>query len=132
MRARAWLGATLSTVLAACGGGATPVSDTLHLALINDPILNPVLAPDVGSVLVNKVIFPGLVRPDERLRPEPDLAESWSASPDGKIYTFKLRRGVRWHDGAPFTSADVRFTFEQILDPKSGSLLWSERSPFQE
>src|SRR5206468_6008669 len=53
-----------------CGGGATPTSDTLHLALINDPILNPVLAPDVGSVLVNKVIFPGLMRPDERLRSE--------------------------------------------------------------
>jgi peptide/nickel transport system substrate-binding protein len=128
LRARAWLGATLSTVLAACGGGATPAGDTLHLALINDPILNPVLAPDVGSVLVNKVIFPGLMRPDERLRPEPDLAESWTASPDGKVYTFKLRRGVRWHDGAPFTAADVKFTFERILDPKSGSLLWSDFS----
>ncbi len=112
--------------LAGCAGTDAPPADTLRLALINDPILNPVLAPDVGSVLVNKVIFPGLVRPDEQLRPEPDLATSWTISPDGKTYTFSLRRGVKWHDGVPFSSRDVQFTFERILDPKSGSLLWSD------
>jgi len=117
----------LLTVLAACGG-AIPAPDTLRLALINDPILNPVLAPDVGSVLINKVIFPGLVRPDSLLRPEPDLAESWTVSPDGKTYTFRLRGGVKWHDGVPFTARDVKFTFDQILDPKSGTLLWSDFS----
>jgi peptide/nickel transport system substrate-binding protein len=111
---------------AACATSAP--NDTLQLALINDPILNPVLAPDLGSILVNKVIFPGLVRPDERLRPEPDLAVSWSVSPDGRSYTFALRPGVKWHDGAPFTARDVQFTFEQILDPSSGSMLWSDFS----
>jgi peptide/nickel transport system substrate-binding protein len=119
--------AALLAALAACGG-ATPAPDSLRLALINDPILNPVLAPDVGSVLINKVIFPGLVRPDSLLRPEPDLAESWMVSPDGKTYTFRLRGGVKWHDGVPFTARDVKFTFDQILDPKSGTLLWSDFS----
>jgi peptide/nickel transport system substrate-binding protein len=95
--------------------------------LINDPILNPVIAPDLGSVMINKVIFPGLVRPDERLRPTPDLAESWSVSPDGTEYTFRLRPGVRWHDGASFTARDVKFTFDQIVDASSGS---RQRSDF--
>ena len=121
--------AALATLLAlACGGAPHPTSDTLHLALINDAILNPVLAPDLGSVLINKVIFPGLVRPDEQLRAQPDLAESWTMSPDGRTYTFKLRPGVRWHDGVPFSARDVRFTFEQVLNPKLGSLLWSDFS----
>lgn len=129
MRRGPALGAVAALLLAACGGAATePPGETLRLALINDPILNPVLAPDVGSVLVNKVLFPGLVRPDAQLRPSPDLAESWTVSPDGKTYSFVLRRGVRWHDGAPFTARDVQFTFERILDPKSGSLLWSDFS----
>lgn len=113
-------------VLAACGGGAPATTHTLHLALINDPILNPVLSPDLGSVLVNKVIFPGLVRPDEQLRPAPDLATSWTISEDGKVYTFALRRGVKWHDGAPFTARDVEYTFEQIRDPRAGGFLWSD------
>jgi peptide/nickel transport system substrate-binding protein len=112
----------------ACGGGAAPATDTLRLAIINDAILNPVLAPDIGSVLINKVIFPGLVRPDEQLRAQPDLAESWTTSADGRTYTFKLRPGVRWHDGVAFTARDVRFTFEQVLNPKLGSLLWSDFS----
>ena len=113
-------------LVAACGGGTSTSSTTLHLALINDPILNPVLAPDVGSVLVNKVLFPGLVRPDEQLRPTPDLATSWTVSPDGKVYIFALRRGVKWHDGVPFTSRDVQYTFEQIQNPNAGGFLWSD------
>ncbi len=44
----------------------------------------------------------------------PGLAESWSVAPDGKTYTFRLRRGVTWHDGKPFTSADVKFSLEEI------------------
>ncbi len=123
--ARAALAPALAT---ACGGGAPPATDTLRIAIINDAILNPVLAPDVGSVMINKVIFPGLVRPDEQLRAQPDLAESWTTSTDARSYTFKLRPGVRWHDGVPFTARDVKFTFEQVLNPKLGSLLWSDFS----
>jgi peptide/nickel transport system substrate-binding protein len=123
---RPHLGVASLLLLAGCEGHAATSTNTLRLALINDPILNPVLSPDVGSVLVNKVIFPGLVRPDEELRPSPDLATSWTVSDDGKVYTFALRRGVKWHDGAPFTSRDVQYTFEQIRDPKAGGFLWSD------
>lgn len=123
-------------MLSGCGGrDASPprsardgvvAGGTLRIPLINDPILDPVVAPDIGSVMVNKVLFPGLVRPDEQLRPTPDLAESWTTSADGLQTTFRLRPGVVWHDGAPFTAADVKFTFEQILDANSGSRLRSD------
>jgi peptide/nickel transport system substrate-binding protein len=46
-----------------------------------------------------------------------DLAERWEASNAGKTYTFHLRRGVQWHDGKPFTAADVKATFDRVLDP---------------
>ena len=45
----------------------------------------------------------------------PDLAESWSWSPDNKILTFKLRDGVKWHDGKPFSSADVKCTWDTVI-----------------
>lgn len=51
-----------------------------------------------------------------------DLAESWSFSKDGKSFTIKLRKGVRWHDGAPFTAADVKFTLGLIKDPDMASV----------
>src|SRR5579863_7434708 len=44
----------------------------------------------------------------------PELAESWAWSDGGKLLTFKLRRGVTWHDGKPFTSADVKYTFDLV------------------
>ena len=45
----------------------------------------------------------------------PDLAESWAWSADNKKLTFKLRQGVKWHDGKPFTSADVKCTFDMLM-----------------
>ncbi len=84
-----------------------------------DPVMNPVIQPSLPSILVNKPIFPGLVRPREGDgSPEPDLAESWTVAPDELSWTFKLRQGVTWHDGQPFTADDVVFTFQAIADPK--------------
>ncbi|MGI4815483.1 MAG: ABC transporter substrate-binding protein, partial [Janthinobacterium lividum] len=65
-----------------------------------------------GVVSVN--IFDGLLSYDEKLAPQPALAQSWQISQDGKSITFHLRHGVKWHDGAPFTSADVRFSALEI------------------
>ena len=47
-----------------------------------------------------------------------DLAERWEVSSDGKLYTFYLHKNVTWHDGTPFTAADVAYSFEKMLDPK--------------
>jgi peptide/nickel transport system substrate-binding protein len=64
-------------------------------------------------------IYSGLLQydPDDPTKIVPDLAERWEVSPDGKSYTFFLRKGVKWHDGHPFTAADVKATFDRVLDP---------------
>lgn len=128
LRHRALSGIVVGLALSGCGGASADADGggAIRIPLINDPILNPVIAPDIGSVMINKVIFPGLVRPDEQLRPTPDLARSWTTSDDGREYVFALRPGVRWHDGAPFTAHDVKFTFDQIVDVASGSRLRSD------
>src|SRR6266851_6424378 len=53
-------------------------------------------------------------------RPVPDLAESWTISPDGMTYTIKLRQGVRFHDGSPMTSRDVKASYDKIISPPAG------------
>ena len=66
------------------------------------------------------MIHESLVREDPRapFGCIPGLAERWDVSPDKLTHTFHLRGGVRWHDGQPFTSRDVRFTFDKLFDPK--------------
>lgn len=74
--------------------------------------INPLFAGqnDVDQALV-ALVFSGLTRLDARGQPFPDLAASWEISPDARAYTFRLRRGVVWHDGAPFGADDVVFTY---------------------
>src|SRR5260370_1381618 len=53
-------------------------------------------------------------------RPAPDLAESWTMSPDGLTFTFRLRQGVRFHDGSVLTSRDVKASYDKIVFPPAG------------
>ena len=70
--------------------------------------LNPVIATDGQSYIAEWPIFDSLVELDEKLGVKPLLAESWEVSRDGLTYTFKLKKGVKWHDGKPFTAARRR------------------------
>src|ERR1700688_979182 len=72
--------------------------------------LNPSIQASTGVYIIGGKIQENLVDLDSNGQPVGVLAESWEASPDGKTVTFKLRKGVTWHDGKPFTSADVEFT----------------------
>lgn len=83
--------------------------------------LNPYLAGDSVSSGIVDLVFNGLVRYGPDLKLEGDLAESWQVRDGGRTIVFRLRPGVKWHDGAPFSSADVKFTVESILDPKVAS-----------
>ncbi|WP_231695304.1 ABC transporter substrate-binding protein [Ottowia caeni] len=89
---------------------------TLNLIVNPEPpginLGNSKLGP---SSFVGSKIYEGLISLSPKLEPIPRLAQSWTISPDGKVYTFKLRPGVKWHDGKPFTSADVLFSFKQYL-----------------
>jgi len=69
---------------------------------------------------VNRLLFSGLFRFDERGMPRTDLAESWGVTPDGTIYNITIRSNALWHDGTPVTSEDVIFTIEMMKS--AGSL----------
>lgn len=83
-------------------------------------ILVPFLADDATSGAICGLIYNGLTKVDKDLNIVPDLAEKWEVSEDGLKITFYLKKGVKWHDGAPFTAKDVEFTYKLILDPKTG------------
>jgi peptide/nickel transport system substrate-binding protein len=81
---------------------------TVTLVLMNEPPTLVSIAHSHSSTLaVSAKVTEGLLKYDQDLKPQPQLATAWQVSPDGKTYTFTLRRGVKWHDGRDFTSADV-------------------------
>lgn len=89
---------------------------TIVVAIGGDPpLLNPHFSTLPWVYMAGMNIFNSLVRLDPTMKPQPDLAESWTVSSDFRTYTFKLARNVQWHDGRPFTSADVKFTLEEVL-----------------
>jgi len=83
--------------------------------------LDPQMAvgADQMSLLIN--VCEGLTRLTPTLDVEGALATSWDVSSDGLTYTFHLRRGVKWHNGDDFTSADMAYTYQRGVDPKTGS-----------
>ena len=123
----------LLLLLAACGGGkpegvgkgtAVPDIPAYGDAIVEGSIGDvsgflTAVTTDASSHEAAGYVFNGLVRYDKDLRLEGELAESWEISPDGKKFTFHLRKGVKWHDGAPFTSDDVMFTYRRMIDPRT-------------
>jgi len=88
---------------------------TLVAILPGDPpTINPGVSSDITQMTLSAQIYNTLVRLDNEQNVRGVLAESWEISPDGKTYTFRLRKGAKWHDGKPFTSADVAYGFLEI------------------
>ena len=93
--------------------------DTFIEASIGEPSnLLPVLSSDSASSDINQLVYNGLIRYDKNLQLEGELAESWEISEDNLSFTFHLRKDVTWHDGTPFTSADVLFTYQMYINPE--------------
>jgi peptide/nickel transport system substrate-binding protein len=93
---------------------------TLNAAVagFGDDRLEPILS---SSAPITAQIFETMLVVDTKGKVVPRLAESWSVSPDGKIWTFKMRKGVKFHNGDEVTSADAKFSMERLLSPKSRS-----------
>jgi oligopeptide transport system substrate-binding protein len=94
------------------------VEGELRLAGPNPLTLDPACTSDTGSAEYIMEIFSGLVTFDKDLNLVPDIAEKWDISDDGTVYTFHLRRGVKFHDGSrQVTADDFKFSMERSLDP---------------
>jgi ABC-type transport system substrate-binding protein len=88
---------------------------------IDPPTLDPHLTTDATSAQVIVEVFGGLVTIDRDLNIVPDLAESWDISPDGRTYTFHLRKDAAFHSGKPLTAEDVRWSLERAVNPLTES-----------
>jgi len=96
--------------------------DSVVLGMVLEPApgLDPTVAQAaaIGEV-VHLSVLEGLTKINMDGKITPLLAESWSTDPDGKVYTFKLRKGVKFHDGEAFDASDVKFSFERAKAPGS-------------
>lgn len=80
--------------------------------------IDPRYATDANSVRIGNLIYNSLLRADERSKLQPELAEDWRML-DDRTYVFDLRKDAIFHNGARLTAADVKYTYESILDPAS-------------
>ena len=104
---RAWAGSP---------GGTVRMAQIVPAAAID-----PVKIADGGGVTVLSQVAETLVLSARNLTAEPVLAESWSPNKDGTVWTFKLRQGVKFHNGKPMTADDVVATFDRLANPDNGS-----------
>ncbi len=117
---------TASLALTACSKSSdtatTKSKDTIVVDNGDDaPTTDPVLDQDSTSSRMVFDLFSGLTSFDQSNKIIPGLAEKWDVSPDGKIYTFHLRSGLKFSDGTPITAEDVVFSWQRVADPKVGS-----------
>jgi peptide/nickel transport system substrate-binding protein len=108
-----------SPILQPAVAPAQPVSGGVYTeALIGAPgRLNPLLDYyNPADHDIDRLIYSGLIKFDDRGVPQADLAESWGVSQDGITYNFALRQNAKWHDGEPVTAEDVLFTVELLRD----------------
>ncbi|HYM91491.1 MAG TPA: ABC transporter substrate-binding protein, partial [bacterium] len=129
--------ATVVFTLALTAGLLAPLSaesptrgGTVQVVLDRDP---PTMDPHLSGSAVDRQVYQNLydklVDIDDQLAIVPMLATSWTISQDGRTVTFKLRGGVKFHDGTPFTADAVKANFDRMRDPQFPSVRRSEIAP---
>ena len=98
-----------------------PVGGVFRRLWSDPPTLDPHLITDTTSAGIIVEIFSGLVALNTELELVPDIAESWDISPDGLVYTFRLRPDATFHDGKPVTAHDFKWSFERAANPDTAS-----------
>jgi len=122
---KTWFAVTLALAVgvglasAAWAQGQPQVGGTLVYAAGADPdSLDPANTDSNPGEAIGRMMNNFLVRFDAKLRLKPDLATSWTQSKDALTWTFKLRKGVKFHDGTPFNAEAVKYNFERFLGPE--------------
>jgi peptide/nickel transport system substrate-binding protein len=115
---RVWLGIAVVAMLTGHGAGAQPTPEGQLVIAFDTSIaptfLDPAETPGVATPFVFLyALHDALAKPLPGNNMAPCLAESWTESPDGLVYEFTLRAGLTFHNGTPFTAADVKFSFER-------------------
>jgi peptide/nickel transport system substrate-binding protein len=102
------------------GYDAKKVGGKVVLTSFSDAVrLIPYTTSDSASSRIQGMIFEGMLNLDQKGNPIPQLATKWSYNKATMTYTFDLRKGVKWHDGKPFTADDVVFSYNMYMNPKS-------------
>ena len=119
-----WWSALSVALLVLVAAGESPseaqLANTLVVGLVAEPVaLDPAQVTDLNSNRVGRRVVETLVAfADESTQIVPGLAESWTISKDGLNYTFKLRKGIAFHDGTPFNAQAVKFSIERQINPE--------------
>ncbi|MGA7991226.1 MAG: ABC transporter substrate-binding protein [Thermoanaerobaculia bacterium] len=113
----------LCLALSACGTRGKDQSSVIRRRLDGEPkTLNPILTTSDAEQIVVSLLSRNLLDYDEKLNLVPGLAEEVSDSPDHLVFTVRLRPDARWEDGTSVTSADIVFTLNALMDPKTPAL----------
>jgi ABC-type transport system substrate-binding protein len=117
-----------AAALVGCGGtgagngGSAADGTTLRLAQLSEPTtLDPARVEDGNTIDLLMQVYNGLMQWNTDNKLSPDLAESWSTSNGGRTYTFKIREGVKFHNGRALTAHDLEYSIKRSLDPKTAS-----------
>ena len=97
-------------------GGTITLAISKELAL-----MNPLVNTSSTEARIRELMFEPLLARDHNGAIQPRLAESWEVSKDGKLYTFRLRKGVKFHNGKELTAEDIKFAVDYTLNPKNGA-----------
>lgn len=108
-------GVSLAAMPVARAADGTPVRGGHLVSIVVPEPQNLGIAVSNPTIVIAANIFDGLVTYDETGTPQPRLAERFEQSPDGLTLTFHLRQGVTWHDGVPFTAADVKYSILDVV-----------------
>ena len=119
MNFKSWLAGTTMLVMTATGAFAESVWNRGANSDVQS--LDPHKTSTVEEANILRDLFIGLVAQDQDANLIPGAAESWTVSPDGKVYTFKMRAGAKWSDGSPVTAGDFVFSWRRVVNPATGS-----------
>lgn len=89
---------------------------TLSIPIPQLDTLNPLLTQSKELTNFFGLLYEGMFKLDQNLRPIPALVDKWKATGDGKVWTFQLKKGIKWHNGLELTAEDVKFTFDILRD----------------